>query len=129
MRDLALSRLRQGQLRLLHPDKIHPRKLTMADSKTRIGSTYRNVFILLVGAATVAGAVWWASHSNSGGAKVQKRKGDMPVAVAVATVQKQDVGIELTALGTVTSTSTVTVRSRVDGQLVGQGAFYRRRAG
>ena len=41
----------------------------------------------------------------------------MPVAVAVATVQKQDVGIELTALGTVTSTSTVTVRSRVDGQL------------
>ena len=41
----------------------------------------------------------------------------MPVAVAVALVQKQDVAVELTALGTVTSTSTVTVRSRVDGQL------------
>ena len=89
----------------------------MADSKTRLSSTSRNLFILLVGAATVAGAVWWVYHSNSGGAKVQKRKGDMPFAVAVATVQKQDVGIELTALGTVTSTSTVTVRSRVDGQL------------
>ena len=41
----------------------------------------------------------------------------MPVAVAVATVQKQDVAVELTALGTVTATYTVTVRSRVDGQL------------
>jgi len=41
----------------------------------------------------------------------------MPVAVAVATVQKQDVAVELTALGTVTATNTVTVRSRVDGQL------------
>ncbi len=89
----------------------------MADSKTKVRSSTRNVFILLVAAAVVAGGFWWASHSNSGGAKAQKRKGDMPVAVAVATVQKQDVGIELTALGTVTSTSTVTVRSRVDGQL------------
>lgn len=89
----------------------------MADSTTRLRSRTRNFFILLAGAATVAGWFWWASHSNSGGAKAQKRKGDIPVAVAVATVQKQDVGMELTALGTVTSTSTVTVRSRVDGQL------------
>ena len=89
----------------------------MADSTTGLRSSTRTLVILLVVAAIGAGGFWWASHSNSGGAKAQKRKGDMPVAVAVATVQKQDVGVELTALGTVTSTTTVTVRSRVDGQL------------
>lgn len=89
----------------------------MADSTTGLRSSTRTFVSLLVVAAIGAGGFWWASHANFGRAKAQKRKGDMPVAVAVATVQRQEVGVELTALGTVTSTFTVTVRSRVDGQL------------
>ena len=78
--------------------------------------TLRNLFIVLALAAIVAG-IWWVSLMRPGGAKGQNRRGDMPVAVAVATVQKQNVVVQLTALGTVTSTYTVTVHSRVDGQL------------
>ena len=88
----------------------------MSNSTIMRHLTFRNFLILLALAATVAG-IWWVSHSRLGGAKGQNRRGDLPVAVAVATVQKQDVILQLTALGTVTSTYTVTVRSRVDGQL------------
>ena len=41
-----------------------------------------------------------------------------PVPVAVAQVQKGDMAVHLTGLGTVTALNSVTVKSRVDGQLV-----------
>lgn len=88
----------------------------MSDSTTKRRRFFRIFFILLVVVA-MGGGLWWGVHSRSGGAKGQNRRGEMAVAVSVANAQKQDVVMQLTALGTVTSTYTVTVRSRVDGQL------------
>ncbi|HUK26765.1 MAG TPA: MdtA/MuxA family multidrug efflux RND transporter periplasmic adaptor subunit [Terriglobales bacterium] len=54
--------------------------------------------------------------------KAATRGGNQAMPVSVATVEKQDLPVFLTGLGTVTAYNTVSVKSRVDGQLV-QVAF------
>ncbi len=56
----------------------------------------------------------------SAGSKPQKAQaaGPRSVSVAVATVQKQDVPVYLTGLGSVTAFNTANIKSRVDGQIM-----------
>src|SRR5256885_4217772 len=57
---------------------------------------------------------------SSGDGKQQKAQAAAPrvVSVATASVQKQDVPVYLTGLGTVTAFNTANIKSRVDGQIV-----------
>ena len=58
--------------------------------------------------------------SGASDAKQQKAQaaGPRDVSVAVATVQRQDVPVYLTGLGTVTAFNTANIKSRVDGQIM-----------
>lgn len=79
------------------------------------GSTKVRNLILLILLAILALIGW---HWISGGASAGKdKRGNQPIAVGVASVNRQDVPLQLSALGTVTAAKTVTVHSRVDGQL------------
>ena len=89
----------------------------MTDSKANPRRVVR-FFLLFLLAVIILAGFWWVFTRQPGTGKDQIRRGAMPpVAVSVRAVQKQDVVVQLSALGTVTSASTVTVRSRVDGQL------------
>jgi membrane fusion protein, multidrug efflux system len=57
-------------------------------------------------------------YSRSGKKEAAAALGGRAVPVAVARVQKGDMAVHLTGLGTVTALNNVTVKSRVDGQLV-----------
>lgn len=88
----------------------------MTDSKSMPRFLVR--FLQLFFIAVIIAGLWWLLKTYPDKTPGQSRKGGPPaVAVAVSTVQKQDVSVQLSALGTVTAASTVTVRSRVDGQL------------
>lgn len=91
----------------------------MSDTNTQTrGKRRKTVAILLLVLALALVAVWWfVRNTNNKAAADAAGKGGMATAVGVATVEKHDVALELTALGTVNATYTVTVRSRVDGQL------------
>ena len=60
------------------------------------------------------------SGCTSADSKQQKAQAAAPraVSVAVATVQRQDVPVYLTGLGSVTAFNTANIKSRVDGQIV-----------
>ncbi len=89
----------------------------MTDSKSMSRRIVRLFLLLLVAIIIITGC-WWLFNKYPEKTKEQNRRGAMPpVAVSVCVVQKQDVAMQLSALGTVTSANTVTVRSRVDGQL------------
>ena len=89
----------------------------MTENKSKSGRIFQFFLYCLLIAATI-GSLWWLYKKYPNGEGGQLRKGGTPpVAVTVETVQKKDVAIELSALGTVTSASMVAVRSRVDGQL------------
>jgi membrane fusion protein, multidrug efflux system len=64
---------------------------------------------------------FWLGCSGSN-PKASTRGAAQPMPVSVATVQKRDLPVFLTGLGTVTAYNTVSVKTRVDGQLV-QVAF------
>ncbi|WP_255701224.1 efflux RND transporter periplasmic adaptor subunit [Chromobacterium sp. Beijing] len=69
----------------------------------------------LVVALALGGGWWWWQHAAADAAG--QRRAAPPAAVGVAAAQRQNVPLQISALGTVNSTYTVTVRSRVDGQL------------
>ncbi len=73
----------------------------------------------VLGLVVVVALVWllWPSGSPQE-AKVDRRRGDLPVAVSVVKVESVLFNTFLNALGTVTPYNSVTVRSRVQGQLV-----------
>jgi membrane fusion protein, multidrug efflux system len=72
-------------------------------------------FLLVAVAATCAGLFGCSMAS-----KPQKAQaaGPRSVSVAVATVQKQDVPVYLSGLGSVTAFNTANIKSRVDGQIM-----------
>src|SRR5450830_1451929 len=89
----------------------------MSELQTRTRGK-RRIAILISVLVIALVAVWWFVHrSNTKAAADAAGRGGMAVAVGTATVEKHDVALELTALGTVNATYTVTVHSRVDGQL------------
>ena len=76
----------------------------------RLGST-------LVIAAVCAG-FFGCSSSDAKQQKAQAASAPRAVSVAVARVQKQDVPVYLTGLGSVTAFNTANIKSRVDGQIM-----------
>jgi multidrug efflux system membrane fusion protein len=66
----------------------------------------------------ICSAFWGCSSAESRGQKAQAAAGPRPVSVAVAKVQKQDVPVYLTGLGSVTAFYTANIKSRVDGQIM-----------
>jgi membrane fusion protein, multidrug efflux system len=68
----------------------------------------------------VISAVCAVLSGCSAGSKPQKAQaaGPRSVSVAVATVQKQDVPVYLSGLGSVTAFNTANIKSRVDGQIM-----------
>lgn len=79
-----------------------------------MSSTWRKGGCLLAGLLVLGIGGWLALQPKK---TEPSRKGGAPVAVSVVTVEKQNVPLELTALGSASATHTVVVRSRVDGQL------------
>jgi multidrug efflux system membrane fusion protein len=78
-------------------------------------------FALLVSVSVAGVAAWQTRYPGTppeAGDKGPSRGKSRSVLVAVATVQKMDVPIYLTALGTVTPYYSITVKPRVDGQLM-----------
>jgi multidrug efflux system membrane fusion protein len=70
--------------------------------------------------AAVCASLFGCSSSGGSDAKQQKAQaaGPRAVSVAVAAVQKQDVPVYLSGLGTVTAFNTANIKSRVDGQIM-----------
>jgi membrane fusion protein, multidrug efflux system len=67
---------------------------------------------------TLSGGCFLACSSADSKQKAQAAAGPRAVSVAVATVQKQDVPVYLTGLGSVTAFNTANIKSRVDGQIM-----------
>jgi membrane fusion protein, multidrug efflux system len=74
-------------------------------------------FIAVSTVAAVCAFFFGCSTADSKQSKAQAA-GPHPVSVAVATVQKQDVPVFLTGLGTVTAFYTANIKTRVDGQIM-----------
>jgi membrane fusion protein, multidrug efflux system len=65
-----------------------------------------------------AGCFWLIACNSAADPRQQAQAaGERTVSVAIATVQKQDVPVYLTGLGTVTAFNTANIKSRVDGQI------------
>ena len=94
------------------------------------GSSSKAKWIWLVVLLVIAGAgiAIYRSHAAAAAAAA-KPQGPPTVPVVVAPVQRKDVPVYLTGLGSVTGFNTVTVKSRVDGQLIAvnftEGQFVR----
>lgn len=73
--------------------------------------------VLFVAAATAI-ALTVLTGCSTTNSKAATRTGPPAVSVAVATVQRQDMPVYLTGLGTVTPLNAVSVKTRVDGQLI-----------
>ena len=85
------------------------KRQTRARSLTRVGT----VFILTAVSALLFGC-------SSGDSKQNRAQAAAPrsVSVAVAPVQRKDVPVYLSGLGTVTAFNTANIKSRVDGQIM-----------
>ena len=75
----------------------------------------RRALIVVIVAAIAAGLAWRHAHTN--GAAIAVAPEAAPVPVRSAVVQRQDMPIYLTGVGTVTANQSVTVKVRVDGEL------------
>lgn len=84
---------------------------THAKTTVRVGV----VFIL---AAVCAFFLGCSSAADSRQQRAQAASGPRAVSVAVAPVQKQDVPVYLSGLGTVTAFNTANIKSRIDGQIM-----------
>src|SRR6202162_4726442 len=103
-----------------HPTEtvnITPSSCAQVPSVIRIAFNLRMVTSF---ALAVCASLSGCSSSSSSDAKQQKAQAAAPrsVSVAVATVQKQDVPVYLTGLGSVTAFNTANIKSRVDGQIM-----------
>jgi multidrug efflux system membrane fusion protein len=73
---------------------------------------------LAVALCVIGSAFWGCSSAESKGQRALAAAGPRAVSVAVAKVQKQDVPVYLTGLGSVTAFYTANIKSRVDGQIM-----------
>lgn len=85
---------------------------------SRVNAAFLLRSTTLLGLATACALMFGCSSAD--GAKQQKAQaaGPRSVSVAVATVQRQDVPVYLTGLGSVTAFNTANIKSRVDGQIM-----------
>ena len=78
------------------------------------------VWLVLIGAVSVAGYYGWQQYQNgqqAAAAAAAQRSVRNAVQVTTAPVEKADFPVYLTGLGTVQGFNTVLVRTRVDGQI------------
>lgn len=73
---------------------------------------------LAVALCVIGSAFWGCSSADSKQQKAQAAAPQRAVSVAVAKVQKQDVPVYLTGLGSATAFYTANIKSRVDGQIM-----------
>src|SRR5579885_2601717 len=86
-------------------------------TEARTGS-FRRAWIIVVLAAVCALFVGCSSGDSKSQQKAQAAGPARAVSVAVAPVQKQDVPVYLSGLGSVTAFNTANIKSRVDGQIM-----------
>ena len=86
------------------------------------GIPIRSLVALVLSALICAGLTGCGKVASSASASQKHFQGTQTIPVSVATVQRRDLPVYLTGLGSVTAFNTVAVKSRVDGQLV-QVAF------
>jgi len=86
-------------------------------SRPRRRSWLWRVFWVLLAVAIIAAAVWYWPRPESQPKTAGRSQFGGPVPVALATVQKGDVPVTLTGLGTVTPLATVTVKTQISGYL------------
>jgi multidrug efflux system membrane fusion protein len=84
-------------------------------SKPSRRSWLRRLFWVLLVLAIIGAAVWYYPRPESQPKIGGRNQGPAPV--AVATVQKGDMPVSLTGLGTVTPLATVTVKTQINGYL------------
>jgi len=72
----------------------------------------------LLGIGTLCVSLFACSGASDAKQQKAQAAGPRDVSVAVATVQRQDVPVYLTGLGTVTAFNTANIKSRVDGQIM-----------
>ncbi|WP_024873172.1 MdtA/MuxA family multidrug efflux RND transporter periplasmic adaptor subunit [Tolumonas lignilytica] len=87
----------------------------MSEIQTQASSSKLKIYFGLI--VIIAGIGGWLYFRQVGQSTNAVARRSPPVSVSVAKAEKQDVPIQLSALGTVNSTYTVTLHSRVDGQL------------
>ncbi len=85
----------------------------MTETPTRRGPATRGVVLLVVGALC---AIQFGCSAADSKPKAQAAE-PHAVSVSIATVQRQDVPVYLTGLGSVTAFNTANIKSRVDGQI------------
>jgi len=86
-------------------------------SRPRRRSWLWRVFWVLLAVAIIAAAVWYWPRPESQPKTAGRSQFGGPVPVALATVQKGDMPVTLTGLGTVTPLATVTVKTQISGYL------------
>jgi multidrug efflux system membrane fusion protein len=94
------------------------KNLNIFSSENRSVAFHRHLQLLLAVGLSVIGVS--LSGCSSAESKQQKAQAAAPraVSVSVAQVQKQDVPVYLTGLGSVTAFNTANIKSRVDGQIM-----------
>jgi membrane fusion protein, multidrug efflux system len=80
-------------------------------------SRLRWVFWVLLALAIIGAVVWYYPRTESQPKTTGRSQFGGPVPVGVATVQKGDLPVTLTGLGTVTPLATVTVKTQINGYL------------
>ena len=88
-----------------------------AVSRPLRGSRLRWLFWVLLVLAIIGAAVWYYPRPESQPKTGGRGQFGGPVPVALATVQKGDMPVTLTGLGTVTPLATVTVKTQINGYL------------
>ena len=91
-------------------------------SRPRQRSRLRWLFWALLVLAVIAAAIWYYHRPSEQPKTAGRGQFGGPVPVALATVQKGDMPVTLTGLGTVTPLATVTVKTQINGYLT-QVAF------
>src|SRR6266540_4383897 len=90
----------------------------MSEGSTRASRGRRIVLITTcVAVLAVGGAAYWHWGQGPRGAHAARQPARAGVPVSVAIVQRQDMPIYLTGLGTVQASFTVGIHSQVDGKL------------
>jgi multidrug efflux system membrane fusion protein len=79
---------------------------------------WRRVAWGLIAVLVVGGVAWWIHARPAQQAPRGRFASEGPMPVVPATVEKGDVNINISALGTVTPLAMVTVRTQINGQLV-----------
>lgn len=84
---------------------------------SRTGACISARFVALLSVGALGAFVFGCSTAADSKQQKAQAAGPRAVSVAIATVQRQDVPVYLTGLGSVTAFNTANIKSRVDGQI------------